>query len=73
MARQHCPPPPYVLPSEQACARPNLQLAVGAPALGVKAPRRKAARTGSGTRLAIVELPAKARTDAGLLCVGYVS
>ncbi|MCY7364641.1 MAG: type I DNA topoisomerase [Frankiaceae bacterium] len=37
-----------------------------------KAPRGKAARTGTGTRLVIVESPAKAKKIAGFLGAGYV-
>jgi len=38
----------------------------------VKAPRGKAARTGTGTRLVIVESPAKAKKIASFLGAGYV-
>ena len=38
----------------------------------MKAPRGKAARTGTGTRLVIVESPAKAKKIAGFLGPGYV-
>ena len=44
------------------------QPAVGAP----KAPRGKAARRGTGTRLVIVESPAKAKKIASFLGAGYV-
>ena len=37
-----------------------------------KAPRGKATRTGTGTRLVIVESPAKAKKIAGFLGAGYV-
>ena len=50
----------------------DLQPVVAAPTSGVKAPRGKAARTGTGTRLVIVESPAKAKKIAGFLGAGYV-
>ena len=46
----------------------DLQPLVAAP----KAPRGKATRTGTGTRLVIVESPAKAKKIAGFLGAGYV-
>jgi len=46
----------------------DLQPVLAAP----KAPRGKAARTGTGTRLVIVESPAKAKKIAGFLGAGYV-
>ena len=50
----------------------DLQPVAAPPTSGVKAPRGKAARTGTGTRLVIVESPAKAKKIAGFLGAGYV-